>query len=90
MKKSAFNNVIDYIIKNKYVIIFVTIIVILALTGFVSKLIEFLFTVVLIILAVFFGKKLQEDDSMIKKIFKNKENKEKVVYEVKYESKKKE
>lgn len=78
MKKNSF---IDYVIKNRYVIICVSIVLILSFTGIISMLINVLFTVLLIILAIYVGKRIQEDDKYISRIF----GKQK--YEVEYKVK---
>lgn len=83
MKKDSF---IDFIVRNRYVIICVTIVLILAFTGLVGKLMEILFTVVLLIGAIFVGKRIQEDDEFITRIFKR--NKEEITYTVKDDDKK--
>ena len=67
MKKESF---LDYIIRNRYVIICVTIVLILAFTGIISMIIEILFTAALIIGAIYLGKRIQEDDEYITRIFK--------------------
>ncbi len=77
MKKNSF---IDFIIKNKYIILFVTIVLILSWLGIIRALIEIGFTVFLILLAIYVGKRIQEDDEYIKRMFKDKEE---VIYKVK-------
>lgn len=78
MKKDSF---LDFIIRNRYVIICVTIVLILAFTGIISMLVEILFTVALIIGAIYLGKRIQEDDEYISRIFKRR--KDEVTYTVK-------
>ena len=78
MKKDSF---LDFIIRNRYVIICVTIVRILAFTGIISMLVEILFTVALIIGAIYLGKRIQEDDEYISRIFKRR--KDEVTYTVK-------
>lgn len=85
MEKNSF---IEYILKNKYVILCVTIVFILAVTGIIEKLMIIIFTLILLGLAIYIGKKLQEDDGSIKGFFDK--NKSKVEYTVKKEDKKKE
>ena len=68
---------LDYVVKNKYVIICVSIVVVLYALGIV----EFLTRAV--ILAIFVGKKLQDNEGKVKNIFdyfKNKEYKNNVYY----------
>jgi len=77
LKKNSF---IDFIIKNKYIILLVTIVLILSWLGIVRALIEIGVTVFLILLAIYIGKRIQEDDAYIKRMFKDKDE---VVYKVK-------
>lgn len=75
-------NFLDFLNKNKYIIICVALVVLLYITGifeFVTKLVV-LFA--LIIGAVYLGKLLQENESFIKKIFKSKkeDNNDNVYY----------
>lgn len=77
MKKNSF---IDFIIKNKYIILFVTIVLVLSWLGIIRALIEIGFTVFLILLAIYIGKRIQEDDEYIKRMFKDKDD---VIYKVK-------
>ncbi len=63
-------NFIDFIVKNKYVIICVSIVVLLYALGVIDILWKLIVLVALVVLAVFVGKKLQEDETIIKKIFK--------------------
>ena len=65
MKKNSF---IDFILKNRYIILFVTIVLVLAVVVF------------LVLLAIYLGKRIQEDDAYIKKMFRDKDD---VVYKVK-------
>lgn len=62
---------IDYIIKNKYIIICIGIVVVLYAFGIVEFLSKLLILVGLIILAVFVGKKLQENEHFFKDFFAN-------------------
>lgn len=75
MKKDSF---LDFIIRNRYIIICVTIVLILAFSGIIRMLIEVIFTVALVIGAIYLGKRIQEDDKYISRTF----NKRKA--EVKY------
>lgn len=77
MKKNSF---IDFVIKNRYIILFVTIVLILSWLGIIRALIEIGVTVFLILLAIYIGKRIQEDDAYIKGMFKDKDE---VVYKVK-------
>lgn len=78
MKKDSF---LDFIIRNRYIIICVTIVLILAFSGIIGKLIEILFTVALLIGAIYLGKRIQEDEEYVSRIFKRK--KDEVTYTVK-------
>lgn len=78
MKRNSF---IDFILKNKYVILFVTIVLLLAFFGVIHVIIEVGATVFLILAAIYLGKRIQEDDDYIKKMFRDRENE--VTYKVK-------
>lgn len=80
MKKNSF---IDFILKNKYIILFVTIVLVLAWLGVIRALLEIGVTVFLILLAIYLGKRIQEDDAYIKRMFKDKDDD--VIYKVKKE-----
>lgn len=80
MKKNTF---IDFILKNKYIILFVTIVLVLSWLGVIRALLEIGVTVFLILLAIYLGKRIQEDDAYIKRMFKDED--EDVVYKVKNE-----
>lgn len=82
MKKDSF---LDFIIRNRYVIICVTIVLILAFTGVIGMLIEVIFTVLLVIGAIYLGKRIQEDDEYISRVFKKR--KEEIKYTVKDDDK---
>ena len=78
MKKDSF---LDFIVRNRYIIICVTIVLILAATGIIGMLVEIIFTVLLILGAIYLGKRIQEDDEYISRIFKRR--KDEVKYTVK-------
>ncbi len=59
----------DYVIKNKYVIICVSIVVILYALGIVEFLSKLVILFALIVGAVFIGKKMQDNEESIKNIF---------------------
>jgi len=80
LKKNSF---IDFILKNKYIILFVTIVLVLAWLGVIRALLEIGVTVFLILLAIYLGKRIQEDDAYIKRMFKDKDDD--VIYKVKKE-----
>ena len=74
---------LDYVAKNKYVIICVSIVVILYACGIVDFLTKVVVLFVLIGAAVFIGKKLQDNDGKISQLFnyfKNREYKDNVYY----------
>lgn len=74
---------VDYIIKNKYVIICVSIVVVLYALGIVEFLTKAIIVVALIALAIFVGKKLQDNEGKINELFdyfKNKKYKDNVYY----------
>lgn len=74
---------VEYVVKNKYVIICVSIVVVLYALGIVDFLTRAAILVALIGLAVFVGKKLQDNEGKVKNIFnyiKNKEYKNNVYY----------
>lgn len=80
MKKESF---LDYIIRNRYVILCVTIVIILAATGVIGALIEIGIIVLLIIGAIYLGKRIQEDEDFISRTFKRK--KDEITYVIKDE-----
>ena len=74
---------LDYIIKNKYVIICVAIVVVLYALGIVELLSRLVVLLVLLGLGIFVGKKLQDNESFFKDLFnnfKNKRNSDNVYY----------
>ncbi len=78
MKKESF---LDYIIKNRWVILCVTIVLFLVFTGIVKFLVEALITVALLVGAIYIGKRIQEDNEYISRAFKRR--KEEIKYTVK-------
>ena len=62
MKKNTFW---EFVLKNKYVIIFVSIVLVIALCGWMEKIMEIVFTIGLIILAIYLGKRIQDDEKYI-------------------------
>ena len=69
--KSLLREILDFIIKNKYIITFVVIVVFLYAIGLLKVLTEIVVLVLLVALAIFFGKKLQDGNTNIKDIFKS-------------------
>ena len=63
---------LDYVVKNKYVIICVTIVVVLYAFGVVEFLTKALILIALIAAAVFIGKKIQDNEENIKAFFSGK------------------
>ena len=68
---------LDYLVKNKYVIICICIVIVLYALGIVEFLTKFVVLLALLALAIFVGKKLQDNDGKLKdfftKIFKDKD-----------------
>ncbi|MEG1008701.1 MAG: hypothetical protein RSE41_06205 [Clostridia bacterium] len=62
-------DIIDFIVTNKYVIICVTIVVFLYAIGVIQFLTKFIILILLIGLAIYVGKKLQENDNFLKNVF---------------------
>ncbi len=62
MKKTNF---LDFLIKNRYSIIGVAIVLVVAYLGWIPKLIEIAVVLLLILLAIYLGKRIQEDESYI-------------------------
>lgn len=62
MKKTSF---LDFLIKNRYSIIGVAIVLVVAYLGWIPKLIEIAVVLLLILLAIYLGKRIQEDESYI-------------------------
>lgn len=85
MKKESF---IDFIVRNRYVIICVAIVLILAFTGVIKMIMEVLFTALLVVGAIYIGKRIQEDERFISRIFDIK--KDEVKYTVKDDTENKE
>ena len=74
---------LDYVIKNKYVIICVAIVVVLYALGIVEFLTRLVVLVVLLGAAIFVGKKLQDNESFFKDVWSNiktKRNSDNVYY----------
>ena len=82
MKKDSF---IDFIVRNRYVIICVAIVLILAFTGVIGKLMEIIFTAALIVGAIYIGKRIQEDEEFVSHLFRTK--KDDITYRVKDDDK---
>ena len=79
--------IIDIIVKNKYIIIFVSIVVILYALGVFEYIFKFTILVAIVALAVFAGKKVQENEDVVKRFINKtvkRQSKEEVYY---YQSK---
>lgn len=75
--------IVDFIVKNKYIIICVSIVVILYALGVIEILSKLIILLFLVIIAVFVGKKMQENEDFLKNCFdfiKNKTYKRDVYY----------
>ena len=68
MKKSSF---LDFVIKNRYSIGLVAIVLIVAFLGLIPKLIEIAVIIILILLAIYIGKRISEDESFITRTIEN-------------------
>ncbi len=62
---------LDYVVKNKYVIICIAIVVVLYALGIVEFFMKAIILVALLGLAIYVGKKLQDNESYFKDIFNN-------------------
>jgi len=62
LKKTSF---LDFLIKNRYSIIGVAVVLVVAYLGWVPKLIEIAVVLALVWLAIYVGKRIQEDESYI-------------------------
>lgn len=60
---------LDYIVKNKYVIICIAIVVLLYALGIVEFLTKVIILAILLGVAIFVGKKLQDNESFFKDIW---------------------
>ena len=64
-------DLIDYILKNKYVLICISIVALLYFLGVVQFITQFVIFIVLIVFAVYLGKLLQDNDGKIKNVLDN-------------------
>ena len=69
--KRNLRKILDFIIKNKYILTFVVIILFLYAIGVLKVLAEIIVLVLLVIMAIYFGKKIQDGNFNIKDIFKS-------------------
>ena len=72
--KNIVREILDFVVKNKYIITFVVIVVFLYAIGLLKLITEVLILIVLVILALYFGKKLQDKNFKIKDIFNKSKN----------------
>ena len=79
----------DYVVKNKYVIACVLIVIVLYALGVVEFLTKAVVLLALLAGAIFLGKKIQDNEESFINFFKGKGLKEKEVYYNKEDSKKK-
>lgn len=63
---------VDYVLKNKYVLICVAIVLVLYAFGIVEFLTKIIILVALLAGAVYVGKKIQDNEEVIKNFFANK------------------
>ena len=62
---------LKFVAKNKYSILLVAIVLLLSFLGIMKYIMEFVFTLLAIILALYVGKRIQEDSEYIKKMFED-------------------
>ncbi len=62
-----FKDLMEYVLKNKYVIICVAIVVILYAIGFIEFITKFIILIILVGAAIFVGKKIQDNEWIVKK-----------------------
>ncbi len=67
--KKILREILDFIVKNKYIITLVVIVLFLYAIGLLKVLAEVVVLVLLVAIAVFFGKKLQDGEFSIKDKF---------------------
>ncbi len=79
----------DYVVKNKYVIACVLIVIVLYALGVVEFLTKAVVLLALLAGAIFLGKKIQDNEESFINFFKGKGFKEQEVYYYKEDSKKK-
>ena len=69
-------DLIEYVLKNKYVIVCVTLVVVLYALGVVEFITKFVVLLILIGAAIYIGKKLQDNENIVKKFFNYKNSKD--------------
>lgn len=63
-------DVLEYVLKNKYVIMCVAIVVLLYVLGIMEFLTKFLILIVLVAIAIYIGKKMQDNEAVLAKFFR--------------------
>lgn len=69
-------DLMEYVLKNKYVIICVAIVVLLYALGVIEFITKFIVLLVLVAVAIYIGKKIQDNEGIVRKFFKFKGSKE--------------
>ena len=67
--KKVLKDVLDFVIKNKYIVSLIVIILILYALGILKFLAELVVLLLLIALAIYFGKKMQDSNFKISNLF---------------------
>lgn len=62
-------DLMEYVLKNKYVIICVTIVILLYALGIIDFITKFIILLVLVAAAIYVGKKIQDNEWIVKKFF---------------------
>ena len=68
--KKKIEKILDFVMKNKYILAFLIIIIFLYAIGILKFLAELIVLLVLIALAIYFGKKLQDNNFKLSNLFK--------------------
>ncbi|MEG0073239.1 MAG: hypothetical protein RR922_03090 [Clostridia bacterium] len=66
---------LNFLLKNKYVIVCLIIAFVLISTGIIKTIVNIAITVLVLMIAVYIGKKMQEDKDFLRKIFEDKKEK---------------
>jgi uncharacterized membrane protein len=64
-----FKDLMEYVLKNKYVIICVAIVLLLYALGVIEFITKFIVLLFLVALAIYIGKKIQDNEWVVKKLF---------------------
>lgn len=65
---------VEYVVKNKYVILCVIVVILLYVLGVIEFVTKFLVLLFLVIVAIYIGKKIQDNESFIRRFFKTKKS----------------